>query len=49
MDYQEFDQKKISGFIETQLPDFIRSQFTLNNGKTLIQRFIELYYEWLEK
>ena len=49
MDYQELNQKKISGFIETQLPDFIRSQFTLNNGKTLIQRFIELYYEWMEK
>ena len=49
MDYQELNQKKISGFIETQLPDYVRSQFTLNNGKTLIQRFIELYYEWMEK
>ena len=49
MDYQEQHQKKISAFIETQLPDFVRSQFTLNNGKTLIQRFIELYYEWMEK
>ena len=49
MEYQELHQKKISAFIETQLPDFVRSQFTLNNGKTLIHRFVELYYEWMEK
>ena len=49
MDYQDLNKKKISSFVETQLPKFVRSQFALNNGKTLIHRFIELYYEWLEK
>ena len=49
MDYQDLNKKKISSFVETQLPEFVRSQFALNNGKTLIHRFIELYYEWLEK
>ena len=49
MDYQDLNKKKISSFVETQLPQFVRSQFALNNGKTLIHRFIELYYEWLEK
>ena len=49
MDYQDLNKKKISSFVETQLPQFVRSQFALNNGKTLIHRFVELYYEWMEK
>jgi hypothetical protein len=36
-------QKTISGLISTQLPDFIRA----DNPK--FQRFVELYYSWLEK
>ena len=51
MRYLDSNKNNISSFIESQLPWFMRTQFdfTDDGSKTRILKFMEYYYQWLEK
>ena len=51
MQYLDRTKNNISSFIESQLPQFMRTQFdfTDDGTKTKILKFMEYYYQWLEK
>lgn len=51
MSYLDNNKNNISSFIESQMPWFMRTQFdfTDDGTKTKILKFMEYYYQWLEK